>query len=71
VISNQITRNPLVWGSLLLCTGLILGAVYIPALAAVLSIVPPTATAWLVVLAASLLPLAIGQIAVEWSKVRR
>jgi Ca2+-transporting ATPase len=41
-IDNEITRNPYVWGALVLCCGLLLAAIYLPGLAQVLKLVPPT-----------------------------
>jgi Ca2+-transporting ATPase len=71
LIANQITGNPLIWGSLLLCTGLILCAVYLPDLADVLRLSAPGRTAWFVILAASLMPLAIGQLSKGWRRPGR
>lgn len=56
VVRNEVTRNPLVWLAVATCVGLLLLAVYVPALAGALSIVPPTAAGWLLVLAMSVLP---------------
>jgi Ca2+-transporting ATPase len=58
---NEITRNRYVWGALLLCIGLILVAVYIPGLAVVLKVVDPGVNGWLLIIAASLFPLIVGQ----------
>jgi len=59
---NTITRNPFVWLAIAICISLLLAALYIPALAGVLQVVPPDATGWLVVLLMSLLPLFLGQL---------
>lgn len=59
---NAITRNRYVWGALVLCTGLLLAAVYVPVLAEALSVVPPAPSHWALILSASLLPLLVGQI---------
>ncbi|MEZ5668265.1 MAG: cation-transporting P-type ATPase [Alphaproteobacteria bacterium] len=59
---NDIVGNPYVWGALVLCTALLLLATYLPALAAVLSIVPPSADGWLLVLGASAVPVVGGEI---------
>lgn len=61
VISNEVTTNPYVWAALLLCTGLLLAAVYTPGLSGVLSLTPPPAKAWLLIAAFSLFPVTIGQ----------
>lgn len=60
-ISNDITRNPFVWGALALCTGLILAAVYLPALATVLNVVHPGRAGWTLVVIMSIIPWGIGQ----------
>ncbi|MHC4938496.1 MAG: cation-translocating P-type ATPase [Planctomycetota bacterium] len=54
-------RNPWVWGALVLCTALLLCALYVPALAALLRLVPPGAAGWLLALGMSLVPLAAVQ----------
>jgi Ca2+-transporting ATPase len=62
MIRNSITRNPFVWGTLTLCSGLLVGAVYVPGLSSILELVPPGGTGWLLILGFSLVPLAVGQI---------
>ncbi len=62
-VRNDITRNPYVWAALLLCTGLLLAAVYVPSLALALDIVPPDRQAWMVIAGFSILPLIVGQLA--------
>jgi len=59
---NAVTRNPYVWLAVLFCGGLLLGAVYFPPLAGALQIAPPDRDGWLIVAAASVLPLVIGMI---------
>lgn len=61
-LRNDITGNSFVWGALVLCTGLLLAAVYVPGLAAVLKVADPGARGWAVVIGMSLTPWAIGQI---------
>jgi Ca2+-transporting ATPase len=58
---NGITRNPLIWGALALCAGLLLAAVYIPGLSHVLHVEPPGCTGWSLILGMSFIPLAAGQ----------
>lgn len=74
IINNEITRNPYVWGAIVLSAGLLVGAVYLPVLSDVLQTVPPGLTGWLVVLVMSLVPLLLGQIALligsRWLKKR-
>lgn len=62
LIRNEITTNPYVWGALVLCTGLLLLSVYVPPIATVLQVQPPTARQWWLIAGTSLLPVAIGQI---------
>jgi Ca2+-transporting ATPase len=62
LFSNAITRNPYVWGALVLCVALLLVAVYVPAIASTLSVVPPDLDQWGLIVAASLVPLIAGQI---------
>ena len=61
LLHNEITRNRWIWGALLLCTALILAGVFVPPLAALLDVTRPTPKGWLLIAAASLAPLAVGQ----------
>jgi Ca2+-transporting ATPase len=54
---NEITRNVWVWLALGLCLGLVLAAVYVPALSQVLQLTSPGQTGWPLVLVLSLVPL--------------
>lgn len=63
LINNKICRNPYVWGALIVCTGLLLAAVYLPGLATVLKTSDPGTEGWLLIGIASLSPLLVGQIA--------
>ncbi|MGC9505779.1 cation-translocating P-type ATPase [Baaleninema sp.] len=65
---NEIAQNPYVWGALLVSTGLLLMAVYLPGLNQVLKVVNPGVGGWLLIFAASLFPLVVGQIAIELQK---
>jgi Ca2+-transporting ATPase len=58
---NEVTRNPWVWGSILLCTFLLVIPAYVPALAHVLHLVRPDLGMWAVILLASLAPLPLAQ----------
>jgi len=40
-LSNEVTRNPWIWGALALCTALLVMAVYVPGLSAVLKVEDP------------------------------
>ena len=61
-LRNEVTTNRYVWLALLLCTGLLLTAVYFSPLANVLKIVNPGLQGWGFILGGSLIPLVIGQI---------
>ncbi|NJK50574.1 hypothetical protein HC931_22840 [Candidatus Gracilibacteria bacterium] len=70
-LRNLVTQNRFIWLSLLLCTCLLLSAVYIPPLARVLGVVPPDLRSWGLILAASLIPLIVGQLSKIWRSSRR
>ena len=63
LLANEVTRNPYVWAALALCLGLVGVAVYLPPLAAVLALMPPSAEAAGLAVGLSLMPLLLGQIA--------
>ena len=65
---NAIVRNPFVWGALLLCSGLLLGAVYLPGLRLVLSTTDPGLKGWLLAGGMSVLPLLVGQAKLLFSR---
>ncbi|MCA9908447.1 MAG: cation-transporting P-type ATPase, partial [Anaerolineae bacterium] len=65
---NDVTRNPWVWGALALCSLLLLAAVYTP-LRTVMKLETPEPGMWLVALAASLVPLVVGQIGHEVARI--
>ncbi|WGV23325.1 cation-translocating P-type ATPase [Halotia branconii] len=74
LLQNEITKNPYIWGAIVLCTGLLLSAVYLPFLSNVLKTANPGLQGWLVVGVMSLVPLIIGQPAkliMERQKSRR
>ena len=62
VFNNEITRNRWVWGALALCAAMLVAVVHIPKLNEILHVTPLDARGWLLVVAASLIPLLIGQI---------
>jgi Ca2+-transporting ATPase len=70
LVQNNIVRNPFVWGAITVCLGLIFVALYQPALASLLALVPPSGSGWVLVAVGSLLPLAIGQIGIELRRTR-
>jgi Ca2+-transporting ATPase len=57
VLRNEVTRNPWLWGSLLLCTVLLVAPPYLAPVAHVLHLAPPTPAMWAVILGLSLAPL--------------
>lgn len=59
---NDITRNPFIWGALVLCTGLIVASVYIPILSTVLKVPNPGIDGWILAIVMSIIPWVIGQI---------
>ncbi|MHB8862329.1 MAG: cation-translocating P-type ATPase [Pirellulaceae bacterium] len=61
-VRNDITRNPFVWGAVVLCIGLLLAAVYVPGLGKVLQVVEPGRTGWLLLLGMSFVPWIVGQL---------
>ena len=62
LIRNEITTNPYIWGALLICTGLLLSAVYLPGLHDALQTVNPGLTGWGLAIAISFIPVLVGQI---------
>jgi Ca2+-transporting ATPase len=62
-----VVRNPWVWGALILCTGLLVAAVYMPGLNTLLKAEDPGLVGWGLVLGASLLPWLAGQLFRSWS----
>ena len=71
---NEVTRNPWVWGALVLCTALLAVPPYLPPLAHVLHLAPPTLAMWAIILGMSLAPLIVAQavthILVRWNSRR-
>ncbi len=67
---NEITRNPYVWGAIVVCTILLLGAVYIPGLSKILSLIQPSSEEWFLIICFSLIPLLIGQMTLAINKNR-
>ncbi len=68
VLRNDLTANRAVWGALVLCTGLLLLAVYLPGLSGILKLSGPGGRGWGLVAAMSLTPLTAGQIAKSWPR---
>ena len=61
VLVNEVTRNRYVWAAVGGCVLLLVGAVYVPGVAGVLAVQPPSAEAWTIIALMSLVPLAVGQ----------
>ncbi len=70
LLHNDITRNPYVWGALGLCIGLLMVAIYLPGLSNVLQVVDPGVEGWGLIVGASLVPWAIGQISKQLDQSR-
>jgi Ca2+-transporting ATPase len=62
VFVNEITRNPWTWGSFALCTLLLAAPPYLPPIADVLHLTPPTFGMWSVIVALSVAPLVVTQV---------
>ncbi len=60
---NEVTCNRWVWGALALCAAMLVAIVHIAPLARILHVVPLGPRGWAMVLAASLVPLLVGQLA--------
>jgi len=54
---NEVSRNPWVWGAVVLCIGLIVGAIYVELPRQLLDLEHPGTGGWLLILAMSVLPL--------------
>jgi Ca2+-transporting ATPase len=57
---NEVTANRWIWFALILCSGLIMAAVYVPSLSSVLQLSPPDLNGWLLIMAMSVFVLVIG-----------
>lgn len=65
LLQNEVVQNPYIWGALLICVVILLGAVYIPGLSDVLGTTGLSWRSWGLVAGMSLLPLVVGQIVKE------
>jgi len=63
VFLNEITRNPYIWGALVICLALLAGALYVPLLRDILDLTAPGREGWLLIPAVALVPLLAGQAA--------
>jgi P-type Ca2+ transporter type 2C len=71
MFDNTITRNPFVWGALMLSSAMLLAAIYIPGIAEALSVYPPSFIEWILVLGFSMVPLVLGQTYLVLAGMRR
>ena len=67
----EVTRNPWIWGAVILCTGLLVAAVYVPILSEVLGTEEPGKEGWLLVVTLSFAPVVVGQGLRAISQIRR
>jgi P-type Ca2+ transporter type 2C len=65
---NDVVANPWIWGALVLCTVLLLVAVFVPPVAQVLGVAPPSADGWMLILGWSLLPMVAGPSFRRWAE---
>ncbi|WP_308861023.1 cation-translocating P-type ATPase [Oceanibium sediminis] len=63
---NEVTRNLYVWLAILLCLGLLALALWLPPLSALLGLPSPRGAGLVLGMAASLLPLILGQVWLSW-----
>lgn len=61
LFSNDITSNSLVWLAIVICTGLLVAAVFVPSLSSVLKVTSPGFIGWIVAISMSMLPLVVVQ----------
>jgi Ca2+-transporting ATPase len=61
LLRNEVTRNPWLWASLALCTGLLAVPPYLPPVAYVLHLAPPTPAMWLIIITLSAAPMIVTQ----------
>jgi Ca2+-transporting ATPase len=66
LLRNDVTRNPYVWGAIVLCLGLIVLALWLPALADLLQLASPAREGLALAAVASVAPLLIGQGWIAW-----
>jgi len=59
---NEVTRNPWLWGALLLCTALLAMPPYLTPMADALHLAPPTPIMWSLILGLSAVPLLVTQV---------
>jgi len=70
-VFNEVSRNPWIWGAVILCLGLLVAAVYVPILSEVLGTVEPGPQGWMLVITLSLAPVLVGQTLRAITQIRR
>ncbi len=70
-VRNEITGNPWIWASLLVCGLLLVAGVHLPWIAAVLETRSPGVAGWLVAIAAAAVPLLAGELVLTVRRGRR
>lgn len=68
IFNNSIVKNHWIWGAVVLCIFLLLGAIYIPSVSEVMRLTPPDMDGWMVIVVMSLIPLSAGQFQKEMGK---
>ncbi len=71
IFSNEISKNPYVWGALALCIGLIALALWLPGLSDILRLPSPGPTGLTLAAAMSLAPLILAQIFISLAPTER
>jgi len=61
LLRNEVTRNPWLWGALLLCTALLAAPPYLAPIADAMHLIPPTPIMWAIILGSSAAPLVVTQ----------
>jgi Ca2+-transporting ATPase len=61
LLRNEVTRNPWLWAALALCTALLAAPPYLPPLAHLLHLAPPSSAMWAIVLVLSAAPMIVTQ----------
>ncbi|SMH58166.1 cation-transporting P-type ATPase [Maritimibacter sp. HL-12] len=65
LLANEVVRNRWVWSAIAICLALTAAAAWLPGLSTVLDVVPLDPSGWMLVLAGSIAPLLVGQVALS------
>lgn len=71
LIVNAVSRNPFIWGAILLCLALLGAALFVPPLASALNLTMLPANAWAATFALSLSPVVLRTLSALWTRWRR